>query len=641
MQRLGQIGHLSRIILKSQTRSLANKGSFSMSSFQEISKRLQAIKQQNIRNFSIIAHIDHGKSTLADRLLELTGTIDKLKEKSQQQYLDKLKVEKDRGITVKAQTAAMFYNHNGEDYLLNLIDTPGHIDFNYEVSRSLRSCQGALLLVDSTQGIQAQTMSNYELAKAEGLKIIPVLNKIDMPAADVDGVKEEVLLQFNFEDSEVHMVSAKTGLNVEKLIHTIIEKIPPPKGDRKAEFRGFLIDSWFMKDRGVVCLFQVLDGMIKKKDRVISCAFQKSYDVFDVGIMHPEMTPTDVLSVGQVGFLATNMKSAAEARIGDTFGKVGNKPQPMPGFQPAKNMVFAGIYPEESDDYEELQKAMYKLQLTDPSVKIEKENSAALGNGFRCGFLGLLHMDVFQQRLEDEYEISTIVTMPSVVYRCKMRATGKVIEIDSAAKAPDLQDVLYIEEPIAEITMIAPFDSSNTLMSMCKDRRGEQTFYQILNEKRVIMKYKIPLSEIITDFFDRMKSITSGYGSLDYELKGYEKADIQKMVILLHYEPCDALSFMVHKDRAADFGKNLVKKLKDTIPQQLFVITLQAKLGGKVIAREDIPCLKRNVTAKCYGGDYSRKKKLIERQKEGKKKLRMFGKVEVGKETFIAILRND
>ncbi|EAS02961.2 translation factor GUF1 (macronuclear) [Tetrahymena thermophila SB210] len=588
-----------------------------------------------IRNFNIIAHIDHGKSTLADRILEMTGTIVK-----GEQYLDKLQVEKERGITVKAQTAAMTYEYKGEKYLLNLIDTPGHVDFHYEVSRSMRSCSGSLLLVDACQGIQAQTLSNYEKAKDNGLKIIPVINKIDMPAAHPEEVAENMQLQFDVEKEDIHFISAKTGVGVDGVLRAVVEKLDPPKADINKPFKGFLIDSWFIKDQGVVMLVQVKDGCIAKGEQIMSCAFKKRYDIFEVGILNPEMTPQNSLTAGQVGYIFTNMKAVSDARVGDTFHKPDEEVEPEQGFQEARPMVFAGLYPDDPEDYMQLEKSIYKLALTDPAVHIYKESSAALGNGFRCGFLGLLHMDVFKQRLDDEYNLDCFLTTPSVPYRAKLRNSQKILEVENALMAPDDGLVEHYEEPLAEATILCPKEYVSAVMNLADERRGEQKEINIVDEKRFKLKYTFPLSEIITDFFDKLKSATQGYASLDYYHSGFREAKIKKLVILLMGEPVDSLSFMVHERRAHDFGKNICKKLKEKLPGQQFTVAIQAKLGSKIIAREEIPALRKNVTAKCYGGDYSRKKKLLERQKEGKKNMRSIGRVQIGKDTFVDILKN-
>ncbi|KRX01466.1 Ribosomal protein S5 domain 2-type fold [Pseudocohnilembus persalinus] len=572
---------------------------------------------QNIRNFNIIAHIDHGKSTLADRLLEITGCIKHGEEDSQ--YLDKLKVEKERGITVKAQTASMYYNYEGTQYLLNLIDTPGHIDFHYEVSRSMRCCSGSLLLVDACQGIQAQTISNYELAYIQGLKIIPVVNKIDAPAAYPEEVKQAMCEQFEIPHvNEVEAVSAKTGLNCENLLQRIIMDLPPPKVNLDGNFKGFLIDSWFVKDLGVILLFHVIDGEIKKGDQIMSCHFKKRYDIFEVGILNPEMKPTSIIHGGQVGYAVTNMKTAKDARVGDTFHILNQEVEPEEGFQEAKPMVYTGVYPDDPEEYRKLEDCIYKLAITDPAVTIQKESSAALGNGFRCGFLGLLHMDVFKQRLDDEYQISAFLTTPNVPYRALMKkhAGGKLIEIENAAQAPAVPDVVEFQEPIVEATLMFPKEYIKEMQHLCFEKRGQQVEMKMIENKKYKVKFIFPLAEIITDFFDKLKSITQGYGSIDYEHKGYQAAPIKKLTISLMGDPVDALSFMVHEDRAQSFGKSICRKLREKIPSQLFQVSIQASVGSKVIAKEIIKAVGKNVTAKCYGGDYSRKKKLLERQKE-------------------------
>jgi len=604
------------------------------------SKIKEKVPISHIRNFCIIAHIDHGKSTLADRLLEITGTIPKISEANANQYLDKLKVEKERGITVKAQTASMYYTHKGEQYLLNLVDTPGHVDFTYEVSRSMRSCKGALLLVDCTQGIQAQTISNFDLAFEAELKMIPVINKVDMPAANPESTVAEIQEQFDAKREEIHLVSAKTGKGVEGLLPDIVEKIPPPDGDITKDFRGFVIDSWFLKDKGVITLVQVVDGYIAKGDKIVSNAFKARYDVFEVGILHPEMKAQDYLTAGQVGFIFMNMKNAGESRVGDTFYKEGTQIEPIQGFKPARQMIYSGIYPEDPNDYAELEKAIQKLVLTDPAVSFARESSAALGNGFRCGFLGLLHMDVFKQRLDDEYNISAMLTLPNVSYRCKLR-TGEIVEVENALQAPDPANVSYYEEPMAEATLIIPKASFSEITNLCIDRRGEQLDLKVLDGQKYLLRYLFPMSEVISDFFDKLKSLTKGYGSFDFEFSKFKRADIRKLVILLMGEPVDALSFLIHEDRAQEFGKDLCRKLKEHIPRQQFAVVIQAKLGSRIVAREEVPMMKKNVTAKCYGGDYSRKKKLLERQKEGKKMLRRIGKVEVSKDTFMGLLKKD
>ncbi|EGR29841.1 hypothetical protein IMG5_147700 [Ichthyophthirius multifiliis] len=567
---------------------------------------------QNIRNFNIIAHIDHGKSTLADRILELTGSI-----KAGIQYLDKLKVEKERGITVKAQSASMEYTYNNTKYLLNLIDTPGHVDFHYEVSRSMRSCNGSLLLVDACQGIQAQTLSNYEKAKQNNLKIIPIINKIDMPAANPEDVSEQMQLLFEIEPEEIHYISAKTGKGVQNILDEIILKIPPPEADINKPFKSFIIDSWFSKDQGVIMLAQIKDGFISKGEYIQSCAFKKKYEIFEVciyiyiqslyikvGVLNPEMTPKARLTAGEVGYIFANMKQVTDARVGDTFHKVDQVIEPEPGFQPVHSMVFAGLYPDDPDDYPNLQKSIHKLALTDPAVSIYKESSAALGPGFRCGFLGLLHMDVFKQRLDDEYGLGCFLTTPNVPYRAKLKGQDKIIEIENALMAPEEVNVEYYEEPIVEATIICPKEYIQEVLNFCSERRGIQKEIHLIDDKRQKIKFEFPL------------------------------------IILLMGEPVDTLSFMVHERRAQQFGKLICGKLKDKLPAQQFTLIIQAKVGSKIIAKEEISQMRKNVTAKCYGGDYSRKKKLLERQKEGKKnqdKLEMYKLIKIFLQIFLKI----
>ncbi|CAD8165063.1 unnamed protein product [Paramecium octaurelia] len=604
----------------------------SITSFHLLSK--YQISIDKIRNFCIIAHIDHGKSTLADRFLEITGTISKGKH---EQYLDKLEVEKERGITVKAQSAAMFYKVDGIEYLYNLIDTPGHVDFTYEVSRSMRACEGAILLIDATQGIQAQTLSNYILAKKQNLKIIPVINKIDMTSANTESVIQQLVEKFDMNPNEIFKVSAKKGTGVTELLNNIVTLIPPPQ-DHK-ELKCFLIDSWYARDKGVVLLILMKGGYLKKGDQILSCAFKKKYDVFEVGIQSPENVPQEKLEPGQVGYVMTNMKAANEARIGDTFRHPLSKTLPETGFEQVKPLVYCGIYPEDPDDYAELNKSIFKLALTDPAVIIQKESSAALGNGYRCGFLGVLHMDVFRERLENEYNLSVLLTSPSVPYKAILR-NGKEVMVENAIMAPDAAVIKHYEQPMAIATIMCPEEYSATIFQLCDARNG-RLVDQEKYDKQDRYTFKFPLNEIIQDLFDKIKSATKGYGSLEYEFCGFEKANIVKLVIHLMDDPVDALSFMVPEERAHQLGKKICQRLKDNIPQHLFVVSIQAKVGGKVIAAEKIGSTGKNVTAKCYGGDYTRKKKLLDRQKEGKKRMREVGRVTVRKDTFISVFKDD
>ncbi|MFH0898692.1 MAG: translation elongation factor 4 [bacterium] len=599
---------------------------------------LKNFTPQHIRNFSIIAHIDHGKSTLADRMLEMCKTIST--RKKQEQFLDKLQVEQERGITVKAQSASLFYQYQGQLYLLNLIDTPGHVDFSYEVSRSLAACQGAVLLVDAVQGVQAQTMANFYLAFDSDLAIIPVINKIDMQSADPDRVSREMNKAFDIDKKDTLLISAKTGLGVENIFEAIIQKIPVPKGDDQKPLKALLFDSWYDEYRGVVCLIEVIDGQIKQGDKVTSAHSDRKYEVLEVGIMYPEVYPTGALYTGQVGYVICGMKTVKEARVGDTFYHSKYPVEPLPGFKPAKSMVFAGVYPVEASEFDEVRDAIEKLTLNDPSVHVEKESSAALGLGFRCGFLGLLHMEVFKQRLEQEYDVNIIVTSPTVSYRVLM-TNGEEISIDNPSKMPDIVQIESILEPMIKSTIVLPKAHLGSILQLCQERRGEQTNMTYLDENRIVLKYVMPLNEIVTDFYDKLKTLSSGYASFDYEDGGYHPADLVKMNILLNGKPVDALSVIVHHDKAYSIGRQLVEKLKTVIPRQMFEVAIQASIGAKVIARESVSALRKNVIAKCYGGDITRKRKLLEKQKKGKKKMKQIGSVEVPQEAFLTILKNE
>lgn len=598
---------------------------------------LRSFTPDRVRNFSIIAHIDHGKSTLSDRLLEYTGTITERQKK--EQFLDKLQVERERGITVKAQTASMFYTYNGITYLLNLIDTPGHVDFSYEVSRSLYACQGALLLVDVAQGVQAQTMANFYLAFGQNLKIIPVLNKIDLPTADIERVTHELETLFDFEQSEMIPASAKSGIGITDILQHIITEIPAPESNPQADLKALLFDSWFDEYRGVICLIAIKDGVIKKGDKVSLAQTNENYDVLEIGLMYPEPTQMQALYAGQVGYLITGMKTVREARIGDTVFHYRKPVEPFPGFKPAKPVVFAGIYPVESEEFEQLQVAIEKLTLNDASVSVEKKTSAALGLGFRCGFLGLLHMEVFKQRLEQEYGMSVIATAPSVLYKIKLKHVDTILSIENPSEFPDPGTIEEIYEPIIDATIILPSTYLGGILKLCEERRGTQQDMNFIDPTRVILKYRLPLNEIATDFYDQLKSISSGYASFDYEQAGYEPAKLVKMDILLNGKAVDALSCIVHADNAYYIGRDLAERLRKAIPRQLYEVIIQAAIGAKVIARERIAPLRKDVTAKCYGGDITRKRKLLEKQKEGKKKMKQVGTVEVPQEAFLSILK--
>lgn len=598
---------------------------------------LKNFNPEHIRNFSIIAHIDHGKSTLADRLLEFTGTISD--RNKNEQVLDKLQVEKERGITVKAQTASMFYTYQGQQYLLNLIDTPGHVDFSYEVSRSLYACQGALLLVDAAQGVQAQTMANFYLAFDQDLTIVPVINKIDMAAADPDKVKKELDQLFDIKGEECILASAKAGIGIQDILQAVIKRMPAPQGDRTAPFKALLFDSWYDEYKGVICLIAIKDGSIAKGDMIRLASTDKQYEVLELGLMFPDQSPLDKLYAGQVGYLIAGMKTVKEARVGDTLFHNKIPVTPFPGFKPAKPMVFAGIFPVDNTEFDLLRDAIEKLTLNDASVSVEKKSSAALGLGFRCGFLGLLHMDVFKQRLEQEYNISAIATAPSVLYKVHLAHTNEIIDVESPSDFPDPVKIEEILEPVIDATIITPKQYLGSILKLCQDKRGTQKDMSYLSEERVILRYTLPLNEVATDFYDKLKSVSSGYASFDYEEAGYYPADLVKMDILLNGKAVDALATIVHRESAYDEGRALAQRLKEVIQRQLFEVIIQAAIGAKIIARESISALRKNVTAKCYGGDISRKRKLLEKQKEGKKKMKQVGNVEVPQEAFLTILK--
>jgi elongation factor 4 len=596
---------------------------------------LKKFHPSKIRNFSVIAHIDHGKSTLCDRLLEITGTISN--RVRHEQFLDKLQVEKERGITVKAQSASMIWKYKGEEYLLNLIDTPGHVDFSYEVSRSLYACQGALLLVDATQGVQAQTMANFYLAFSQDLTILPCINKIDIASADPDRIKKEIETLFDFSGDECLLISGKSGIGIENLLNTIIEKIPAPASDLTSPFKALLFDSWFDEYKGVISLIAVKDGCIKKGDRITLHQTGMDYEVLEIGLMYPEQVPTDILYAGQVGYVIAGMKTVKEARIGDTVHIRKQSVIPFPGFKPPRPMVFAGIFPVATDDYELLRDAIEKLTLNDASVKVEKTHSTALGIGFRCGFLGLLHMEVFQQRLEQEYQVSVIATAPNVLYKIRLN-NKEEIDIESPADFPDPSSIDAVFEPIIKATILLPKQYIGPVMELCQKKRGQQLEFTYLSEERVVLVYKLPLNEVAIDFYDILKSITSGYASLDYEEMGYNEDNLIKMDILLNGKPVDALSVIVHEDRAYYMGKDMVERLREVIERQMFEVVIQAAIGSKILSRATISAFRKDVVSHCYGGDVTRKKKLLEKQKEGKKKMKLVGNVEVPQEAFLVVL---
>ncbi|XP_062009948.1 translation factor GUF1 homolog, mitochondrial [Rosa rugosa] len=605
---------------------------------------------ERIRNFSIIAHVDHGKSTLADRLLELTGTIKR--GHGQPQYLDKLQVERERGITVKAQTATMFHKHNfhGADkdgaseepsFLLNLIDTPGHVDFSYEVSRSLAACQGALLVVDAAQGVQAQTVANFYLAFESNLAIIPVINKIDQPTADPERVKAQLKSMFDLDASDALLTSAKTGQGLEHVLPAVIERIPPPPGKSESPLRMLLLDSYYDEYKGVICHVAVVDGMLRKGDKIASAATGQAYDILDVGIMHPELTSTGVLHTGQVGYVVSGMRSTKEARIGDTLHHNKTIVQPLSGFKPAKHMVFSGLYPADGSDFEALNHAIERLTCNDASVSVARESSTALGLGFRCGFLGLLHMDVFHQRLEQEHGAHVISTIPTVPYMYEYSDGSKVeVQNPAALVANSKKQVTACWEPTVLATIIIPSEYVGAVITLCSERRGQQLEYTFIDSQRAFMKYRLPLREIVVDFYNELKSITSGYATFDYEDSEYQQSDMVKLDILLNGQPVDAMATIVHNLKAQRIGRELVEKLKKYIDRQMFEITIQAAIGTKVVARETISAMRKNVLAKCYGGDVSRKRKLLDKQKEGKKRMKRVGSIDIPQEAFHELLKS-
>ena len=596
--------------------------------------------QKHIRNFSIIAHIDHGKSTLADRLIEYTGTLSK--REMEEQILDSMDLERERGITIKAQAVRSIYKaRNGEEYMLNFIDTPGHVDFNYEVSRALAACEGALLVIDATQGIEAQTLANVYLALDNDLEIIPVINKIDLPSADPDHVKKEIEDVIGIDASDAILCSAKTGLGIEDVLEAIVERVPAPEGEPEAPLKALVFDSKFDSYRGVVLYLRVMQGTLRKGMRIRMMATGAEFDVTEVGCFVPATKQTDILEVGQVGYFAASIKNVRYARVGDTVTDANNPtPQALPGYRKATPMVYCGLYPVENSDYDNLRDALEKLQLNDASLIFEPETSSALGFGFRCGFLGLLHMDVIKERLEREYNLALITTAPNVIYEI-VRTNGDVELIDNPSLFPDPTVIDHVEEPFVNATIIVPKDYVGAVMELSQEKRGEYDNMTYLDDTRVMIHYALPLSEIIYDYFDRLKSCSRGYASLDYELSGYRYSNLVKVDILLNGEPVDALSAIVHKDSAQVRGRELVVKLRSIIPRQMFEIPVQAAIGNKVIARENVKAMRKDVLAKCYGGDISRKRKLLEKQKEGKKRMKQVGAVELPQEAFMAILKMD
>lgn len=596
--------------------------------------------QQHIRNFSIIAHIDHGKSTLADRLIEYTGTL--TKREMEEQILDSMDLERERGITIKAQAVRSIYTaRDGQEYMLNFIDTPGHVDFTYEVSRALAACEGALLVIDATQGIEAQTLANVYLALDNDLEIIPVINKIDLPSADLERVKHEIEDVIGIDASEAVLTSAKTGIGIEDVLEAIVAKIPAPEGDAQKPLKALVFDSKFDAYKGVVLYFRVIDGRVRKGMKIRMMATGAEFEVTEVGVFKPNPVIVDELDAGQVGFLAAAIKNVKDARVGDTITDANNPAdEALPGYRKATPMVYCGLYPVENSDYDNLRDALEKLQLNDASLVFEPETSVALGFGFRCGFLGLLHMDVIKERLEREYNLALITTAPNVIYEV-FRTNGDVELVDNPSNFPDPTVIDHVEEPYVNATIIVPKDYVGAVMELSQEKRGEYENMTYLDETRVMIHYALPLSEIIFDYFDRLKSATRGYASLDYELAGYRASDLVKVDILLNGDPVDALSAIVHREKATVRGRQLVEKLRSLIPRQMFEIPVQAAIGNKIIARENVRALRKDVLAKCYGGDISRKRKLLEKQKEGKKRMKQVGSVELPQEAFMAILKMD
>ena len=593
------------------------------------------MNQNNIRNFSIIAHIDHGKSTIADRILEVTDAISEREKKDQ--LLDSMDIERERGITIKLNAVNLKYNYKGEEYYLNLIDTPGHVDFSYEVSRSLAACEGAILVVDAAQGIEAQTLANLFLALDNNLTIIPVINKIDLPNADVEKVTNELVDMLGFSKEDIILTSAKNGIGIKELVEAVIDRIEPPKGSKDEELQALIFDSFFDEYRGIVTSVRVVNGSIKIKDKIKMNATGATYDVTELYIHTPNEKKVDELVAGQVGYLSASIKSIEDVRVGDTIVRANSNTESLPGYKPMKPMVFCGIYPTESSKFPELREALEKLKLNDAALEFTPETSQALGFGFRCGFLGLLHMEIIQERIEREFHIDLIATAPSVVYDVDL-TDGTNLKVDSPAVMPDRVKIKDVKEPYIRTNIIVPSEYIGPIMELCQNKRGNYVSIEYLDKTRVNIHYEIPLSEIVYDFFDRLKSSTKGYASFDYELIGYKSSDLVKMDILLNGEIVDALSLIVHKDFAYNRGKAIVENLKKLIPRQQFEVPIQAAIGAKIIARENIKAVRKNVLAKCYGGDITRKRKLLEKQKEGKKRMKMVGSVEVPQEAFLSVL---
>jgi GTP-binding protein LepA len=597
------------------------------------------VDTQKIRNFSIIAHIDHGKSTLADRILDATGALSE-REKVDQ-FLDKMDLERERGITIKAQSVRLKYHSEaGEEYVFNLIDTPGHVDFGYEVSRALGACEGALLVVDAAQGVEAQTLANVYLALDANLEIVPVLNKIDLPSADPEATKKQIEEVIGLDASEAVPASAKTGVGVHEILEAVVKKIPPPRGDREAPLQALIFDSWYDTYKGVVTLVRVVNGTLKKGLKIRLVATQKDYEVLAVGAFAPHPVELDELSVGEVGFVIANIKQVADTKVGDTITETERPAPPLPGFKHVKPMVFAGVFPTDSARYGDLREALEKLALNDSSFTYEPETSLALGFGFRCGFLGLLHMEIVQERLEREYSMDLIVTAPTVRYRVVLPG-GEVREVDNPAAMPDQGKADHVEEPMIAATIHTPQEYVGNIITLCQDRRGSQTGLDYVGDNRVIVKYDLPLAEVVFGFYDKLKTLSRGYASLDYEFREYRTSDLVRVDLMVNGDRVDALSIISHRERAYNRGHDLCVKMKELVPQQQFEVAIQAAVGSRVIARTTVKALRKNVTAKCYGGDITRKKKLLERQKEGKKRMKAVGNVEIPQEAFLAVLKVD
>lgn len=599
-----------------------------------------SIKKENIRNFCIVAHIDHGKSTLADRLMEMTGQVSE--RDMEDQLLDSMDLERERGITIKLTPVRMFYKaKNGEEYIFNLIDTPGHVDFSYEVSRSLKACEGAILIVDATQGVQAQTLANAYLAIDNDLEILPVINKMDLASANPDEAAEELENILGIDASDAPRISAKSGLNVGEVLEKIVTHVPAPKGDENAPLKALIFDSFYDNFKGVICFVRIVDGRVKVGTEIKTFVSGKRFTVTEVGVFAPKMLPKDELSAGEVGYIAASVKNIEDTAVGDTITYADNPAEePLPGYKKALPMVFSGVFPLDGSKFNDLKDALLKLKLNDAALSIEPDNSAALGFGFRCGFLGLLHMDVIQERIEREFDLDIITTAPSVSYKVH-KTDGTELIVENPTHLPPPTEIDYMEEPMIDAHIFTPPEYVGAIMELCQYKRGVYRDMTYLDKTRVEMKYDLPLNEIIYDFFDSLKSRTKGYASFDYEIKGYEKSDLVKLDMLLNGEICDALSIIVHKDKAYERGRKIAEKLKEAIPRQMFEIPVQAAVGGKIIARETVKAYRKDVLAKCYGGDITRKKKLLEKQKEGKKKMRSIGTVEIPSEAFISILKTD